>query len=367
MAAQHEVGLFIDFENIRYGMINNFGVEPDPQALMEKARKYGPVAVAYAYADFTQHPALYRRKLEVAGITPRDVPRRSPDVAHKSSADMAMLMDIIDCLLDRPYVQTLVLMTGDSDFIRVTARARHRFGKQVVISGVPGSVSSDLVESADAYDPVGDTLSPVQPAVPQPGDEVRLMQLVVWLASHRPYMTFGFIRSHALSPHHGLGFTEEQVTDRLTEFKDRGVLIESYRPTDDGRTLRTLELNHDHPAIQACAQLPPPNFEVGRLSRGLAGETSPDGGPSETSAHLEDDQTADTASGVLNGTAWHTAQNPTPRRDDAIDADPDIDQGSAVEGDDVSERGPVAPVPTSPPAPPPTLTALAPEAPEPTG
>lgn len=154
MATQIEVGLFIDFENIRYGLLNNFGVEPDPQLLMEKARKYGPVAVAYAYADFTQHPSMYRRKLEVAGITPRDVPRRSPDVVHKSSADMAMLMDIIDCLLDRPYVNTLVLMTGDSDFIRVTARARHRFGKQVVICGIPGSVSVDLIESADLYDPL---------------------------------------------------------------------------------------------------------------------------------------------------------------------------------------------------------------------
>lgn len=274
MAAQHEVGLFIDFENIRYGLINNYGVEPDPQALMEKARKYGPVAVAYAYADFTQHPSLYRRKLEVAGITPRDVPRRSPDVAHKSSADMAMLMDIIDCLLDRPYVQTLVLMTGDSDFIRVTARARHRFGKQVVISGVPGSVSGDLIESADAYDPVGDLLAPVA-AVPQtPADDVPLIQLVVWLASHRPYMTFGFIRSHALSPHHGLGLTEDQVTDRLTEFKDRGVLIESFRPTDDGRTLRTLELNADHPSVMACALLPAPNFEDGRLTRAAAGEAA---------------------------------------------------------------------------------------------
>ena len=90
-------------------------------------------------------------------------------------------------------------------------------------------------------------------------------------------MTFGFIRSHALSPHHGLGLTEDQVTDRLTEFKDRGVLIESYRPTDDGRTLRTLELNADHPAIMACAVLPMPNFEEGRVTRGLSGVPADEG------------------------------------------------------------------------------------------
>jgi hypothetical protein len=272
MASQLEVGLFIDFENIRYGLLNNFGQEPDPQILMEKARTYGPVAVAYAYADFTQQPALYRRKLEVAGISPRDVPRRSPDVPHKSSADMAMLMDIIDCLLDRPSVNTLVLMTGDSDFIRVTARARHRFGKQVVISGVPGSVSSDLIESADIYDPVGDDLEPIDQLVQDPDeDQERLLQLVLWLDAHRPYMTFGFIRSHALSPHHGLSMTEERVTDMLSTFKEQSILIESFRPSDDGRTLRTLELNAEHSLVQHCSLGGVPTFEEGpRIGRRTA-------------------------------------------------------------------------------------------------
>ena len=285
MAPSNEVGLFIDFENIRYGLLNNFGVEPDPTELMEKARKYGPVAVAYAYADFTQHPPIYRRKLEVAGIMPRDVPRRSPDVPHKSSADMAMLMDIIDCLLDRPSVNTLVLMTGDSDFIRVTARARHRFGKQVVISGVPGSVSTDLVESADLYDPLADdTPEPIEAANESDhSDEISLVQLIVWLDDNRPYMTFGFIRSHALSPHHELGLTEDRVTELLTSFKERQVLLESYRTTDDGRTLRTLELNVTDALVQEAKTLPGPHFEDAparndRNGRGAKGDDGSDEG-----------------------------------------------------------------------------------------
>jgi uncharacterized LabA/DUF88 family protein len=264
MAKQLEVGLFIDFENIRYGMLNNFGQEPDPQMLVEKARGYGPVAVAYAYADFTQHPAIYRRKLEVAGITPRDVPRRSPDVLNKSSADMAMLMDIIDCLLDRPYVQTLMLMTGDSDFIRVTARARNRFGKRVIICGVPGSVSSDLVESADLYDPLGNGGSRATTGSDagraRGDDETRMLQLILWLSGHRPYMTWGFIRSHALSPHHTMELSDERVTEILSSFKDQQVLIEGQRSDDEGRTLRTLELNAAHSAVVAAAQLGPPPF-----------------------------------------------------------------------------------------------------------
>ena len=145
---QIEVALFIDFDNIRYGYLNTYGCEPEPLELMETARTYGRVVTAAAYADFTEHPATFRRSLEVAGILPRDIPKRNTG-SPKSSAAMVMLMDIIDSLLDRPDVGRYVLMTGNSDFIRVVTRARHRFGRMVVVSGVPGTVSQDLIESAD--------------------------------------------------------------------------------------------------------------------------------------------------------------------------------------------------------------------------
>ena len=266
MVAQLAVGLFVDFDNIRHGLHSGFGQEPDCQALMEQARRFGPVAVAYAYANFTQHPAVYRRKLEVAGITPRDVASGNPDVLHKSSAGMAMLMDIVDCLLDWPNVTTLVFMTGDADFIRVTTRARNRFGKQVVISGVPGTVSADLIESADLYDPLDVAAgAPRDPVTSTTDDdrELRLLQLVDWLARHRPYMTFGFIRAHAASPHHGLDLTDEGATDLLSRFKERGILIERFLGAADGRTLRTLDLCEDHPAVLAARRVEAPRFEGG--------------------------------------------------------------------------------------------------------
>ncbi len=284
MAQQSEVGLFVDFDNIRYGMLNVYGEEPDPQVLIEKARKYGPVAVAYAYADFSVHPALYRRKLEVAGIAARDVPRTNADAVDKSSADMAMLMDIIDCLLDRPYVKTLVLMTGDSDFIRVTARARNRFGKRVVICGVPGSVSGDLIESADIYDPLGAPSGGAARGTAIAADDwTSMLRLLLWLSDHRPYMTWGFIRSHALSPHHALGISEERLTEILTQFKEQGILTQSQRTSEDGRSLRTLELNVEHEAVASARQMgepmfrdrPPPRRRSGPAEAATRSEAAP--------------------------------------------------------------------------------------------
>lgn len=272
MLENGEVALFIDFENVRYGLKNNFGREPDPQMLMARARKYGPVALALAYADFTEHPDFFRRKLEVAGITPRDIARRSPDVAHKSSSDMAMLMDIIDCLLDRPTVNTLIMMTGDSDFIRVVARARHRFNKRVIIAGVPGSVSNDLIAAADAADPLVEPewtagvatsenlLAPVSSSsLPQedpnadPSElsavERHLIKLIDHLDRTRPYLTFLFVKTHALSPTSQVNLTPMQVDLILTKFKERGFLRDEVRE-QDGRTLRFLYFMREHPIVQ---------------------------------------------------------------------------------------------------------------------
>lgn len=263
MSEGGEVALFIDFENIRYGLKNTFGLEPDPAKLMEKARKYGPVALATAYADFTEHPEFYRRKLEVAGISPRDIPRRSPDVAHKSSSDMAMLLDIIDCLLDRPSITTMVLMTGDSDFIRAVARARYRFNKKVVVSGVPGCVSNDLVAAADTNDPIfedgwsplvrengnGQESTDYSTAAVSPEAERRILKLIDYLDRTRPYLTFLFVKTHALSPSNQIELTPLQVDMILTRFKEKGILQEEIRDKE-GRTLRLLVFQRGHPDVQ---------------------------------------------------------------------------------------------------------------------
>ncbi len=287
MSENGEVALFIDFENVRYGLKNTYGIEPEPQKLMEKARKYGPVALANAYADFTEHPEFYRRKLEVAGISPRDIPRRSPDVAHKSSSDMAMLLDIIDCLLDRPTVTTLILMTGDSDFIRAVARARYRFNKKVVVSGVPGCVSNDLIAAADINDPIFEegwtpiVREPVTLGKPYPTldtsefpdlqqAEIKLLKLIEYLDRTRPYLTFLFVKTHALAPSNQVELTPMQVDMILTGFKERRILEEEIRDME-GRTLRLLHFRREHPEVLRALATPtpapaPPPLNVSAIS-----------------------------------------------------------------------------------------------------
>ncbi|MFQ5854947.1 MAG: NYN domain-containing protein [Anaerolineae bacterium] len=251
--ALDEVALFLDFDNVRYGYLNTYRQEPDAQDLMAKARQYGRVVVAVAYADFAEHPLPYRSGLEVAGITLRDVPKRGGR-RHASSSEMAMLMDIIDCLLDRPSVQTYVLMTGDSDFVRVVARARHRFGKRVIVSGVPGTISQDLIAGADEADlliPEGVELSD---ETGLPGAlravsevEVGLLKLINYLEENRPYLTLNFIHSYAVSPTGRLRLSDAEANRLLDMFIEDGLLIPFEKRLDDGRVVVNVRLNYDHP------------------------------------------------------------------------------------------------------------------------
>ncbi len=248
-----EVALFLDFDNVRYGYLNTYGREPDPQELMSKAREYGRVVVAVAYADFSEHPGTYRRGLEVGGIASRDIPKRGGR-KHASSSEMAMLMDIIDCLLDRPTIRTYVLMTGDSDFVRIVARARHRFGVQVIISGVPGTVSQDLIASADEVDllvpqdvELSETEGRLSALQAVSEAEVGMLKLISFLEENRPYLTLNFIHSYAVSPTGRLRMSDAEANRVLDAFIEDGLLIPYEKRLDDGRFVVNVRLNYDHP------------------------------------------------------------------------------------------------------------------------
>ena len=308
-----DIALFIDFENIRYSMLNIQRREPDPQELIAVARRYGTVMVARAYADWSRQPDPFKGSLTAAmidrvdcpakqrdrirmgtvhypsgnpptgslaspfvpdqgtGALPRPwspslsgntgslptfpsntgtnawppesdaspssleevdedinhigplLPEDEPDVDEEfpsefpsrdtyrpnyhygssysqssptgplgqsntgplgysntqhtgntghmsavnpgsstivqstvvqSTVDLNMLMDIIETVFDRPTISTFVLMTGDKDFTRISARLKLRLNKTVIVVGIPGTVSRDLISSANQFVPL---------------------------------------------------------------------------------------------------------------------------------------------------------------------------------------------------------------------
>ncbi len=98
-----EVAVFVDLENLRYSMLNLHGLEPDFKTLMDKVRQHGRPSVMRAYADFSEHPAVLRRQLQIVGIEAINVPVKKitkPSQRHsveriKNAADMVLALDAI--------------------------------------------------------------------------------------------------------------------------------------------------------------------------------------------------------------------------------------------------------------------------------
>jgi uncharacterized LabA/DUF88 family protein len=250
-----EVALFVDFENIRYGL-RRYNQEPIIPQLMEKARKYGTVAVALAYADFSDHPDWVRRQMDIAGISARDVPLRrffNNGVERvKSSADLHMVMDIMETVLDRPHVHTYVLMAGDSDYIRVTTWLRNRFAKKVVISGVPGSISSDLVLAAgneDAVEPAPEMASAEQDAV--------IGALIEMIHRREPPLGFWTVRlvlDWARDRRNNIPANEAATAQAVTAMVQDQMLFREVQERN-GREVTVATLNYEHARVAEVIDL----------------------------------------------------------------------------------------------------------------
>jgi len=244
-----EVALFIDFENIRYGL-RRYNQEPVIPQLMEKARKYGTVAVALAYADFNEHPEWVRRQLDIAGIFARDVPLRrwlNNGVERiKSSTDVHMVMDIMETVLDRPHVHTYVLMAGDGDYIRVTTWLRNRFDKRVVVSGVPGSVSADLVRAAGNEDPV----EPI-PEMAAADQDLVISALIAMVHRREPPLGFWTVRlilDWARDRRNNINANEVATSQAVTAMVQEQMILREVQERN-GREVTVATLNYDHPHV----------------------------------------------------------------------------------------------------------------------
>jgi uncharacterized LabA/DUF88 family protein len=249
-STRSEVAAFVDFENIRYSSINSFGREPDPLAWRDKALKYGLMAVARAYADFDQHPAPVRMRLDVAGFEAQHYPaKRTSDGTGRekiqSRADLNFVIDVINTALTRPDIEIFLLFTGDKDFIRLVTTLRNRLGKRVIICGVPGSVSPDLVVAAGADDML---------TFPQSADIDR--QFVQAIDAYVRQLHDGFVPTQSHMSRTLWRFVDravlpsEHIEAKVMEFLRKGVLTKRQTINGQGQELVMTELNPAHPLVQ---------------------------------------------------------------------------------------------------------------------
>ena len=151
-----DLAVFIDWENIYISTVSEYSSKPNVSAILEKAREYGRIVSATAYADWTDGdfrdapPTLYSNGISPRYISARYFPGGRSQKRRTNSIDVMLAVECSDFLHTHPQVDTYVLVTGDGDFIPLVSLLRSR-GKTVVVLGVSEATSYHLIESADHF------------------------------------------------------------------------------------------------------------------------------------------------------------------------------------------------------------------------
>lgn len=139
-----EIALIIDYENILYSTQNIFSEYPDFSIIINMCKKYGRIASAQAFADWTKLeqslPFLFKY-----GIQPVFTPLSK---YGKSSCDTAICVNAMKLFYEHTNLSTLILASGDRDYLPLVVELKTR-GIQILLLGVKDTISKDLINVSD--------------------------------------------------------------------------------------------------------------------------------------------------------------------------------------------------------------------------
>jgi uncharacterized LabA/DUF88 family protein len=147
-----QVGLFVDVQNMFYGAREK-GARLDFEALLAAAGAGRRLVRAVAYLVETRDidQSAFIHLLQVKKYEVRRKPLRvRPDGSMKGNQDLEMALD---ALSTADHVDTIVLATGDGDFVPLVRQLKLR-GLRVEVYGFPRSTAPDLREVADRFVPI---------------------------------------------------------------------------------------------------------------------------------------------------------------------------------------------------------------------
>ena len=174
-SAEPRVALYFDFDNIvisRYDQLNGDGAyrkdtsrgkapsagtqaaerlkgaTVDVEAVLDFAATFGTIAIARAYADWSNPiNASYRGQLIDRAV---DLVQLFPLSATKNGADIRLSVDAVEDLFRIEDLTHIVIVAGDSDYVALAQKCK-RLGRYVVGIGVAGGTSRALTASCDEY------------------------------------------------------------------------------------------------------------------------------------------------------------------------------------------------------------------------
>jgi len=142
------IAVYLDYENLAIGAKENLGVAFDFGPVADALAERGRVIVRKAYADWSYFDKD-RRMLTRHQVELIDIPQKMGG-SRKNAADIKMAIDAIELALDREYIDTFVICTGDSDLSPLVQKLRE-LDREVIGVGVRASTSKLLPGACDEF------------------------------------------------------------------------------------------------------------------------------------------------------------------------------------------------------------------------
>ena len=142
------IAVYLDYENLAIGARENLNATFDFGPVADALAERGRVIVRKAYADWSYFDKD-RRMLTRHQVELIDIPQKM-GASRKNAADIKMAIDAIELALDRDYISTFVICTGDSDLSPLVQKLRE-LDREVIGVGVRSSTSKLLPPACDEF------------------------------------------------------------------------------------------------------------------------------------------------------------------------------------------------------------------------
>jgi uncharacterized LabA/DUF88 family protein len=148
---EQRVGVFVDVQNLYYSARNVYKSKVDFRAILKEAIKGRNLirAIAYVIRADVKDEKNFFDALKNLGY---EVKAKDLQVfyggAKKGDWDIGIAMDLIELA---PKLDTVVLVSGDGDFVPLVRHLKHALGCYVEVMAFGKSSSQKLIEDADNY------------------------------------------------------------------------------------------------------------------------------------------------------------------------------------------------------------------------
>jgi uncharacterized LabA/DUF88 family protein len=150
---EHLLAVFVDYENLALGATPKGGGKrkpastPDIGKILERLVEKGRLVAKRAYSDWQRFPDAVG-DLHALGIELTEIPDRGR--TGKNSADIRLVVDAIELCHTKDYIDTFVIVSGDSDFTPLVSKLKEN-GKTVIGVGMYDSTSELLAANCDEF------------------------------------------------------------------------------------------------------------------------------------------------------------------------------------------------------------------------